>query len=421
MRRPLLIILIFIITIAYFTTSNPKLNNEYSNDIVSVKGIVKGQIEKDKYDEYKVDRFLVRDYSRMKKLEVGKIVEINGEFKSLDEMKYEDFDYGRYIKSTGCKGIIYIKSYKNIGENKIYTFLNQIKTNTRSTLRYLYKNNSDFINSILIGEKENLTQEEKKVFSKTGTSHIIAISGFHVGILCGVVAFIMKKINRFYKLIVLILIMMLYSLMVGSPPSIIRAVVFMIILYMAVFLDRKRDSLSTLSVIGIFLITNNPYIIYNVSFQLSFLATLSIIYFYGYINDKVKVSIISLTLSSNILTLPIVYYNFKGIPLISIIGNIVIVPFMAIIMYLSIISVISFSINIWIAKSIAYFNRIIINSIYFLLEKVSNIDFAYIEIDNPKKYYVIIYYIIVFSYMIYKELKVMKEQENELQGYYKEY
>ena len=49
------------------------------------------------------------------------------------------------------------------------------------------------------------------------------------------------------------------------------------------------------------------------------------------------------------------------------------------------------------------------------------IDFAYIEIDNPKFNHVVIYYAIVFIYMIYKELKVMKEQENELQGYYKEY
>ena len=51
--------------------------------------------------------------------------------------------------------------------------------------------------------------------------------------------------------------------------------------------------------------------------------------------------------------------------------------------------------------------------------KISTFNFAYIEIDNPKLYYVIIYYIILFSYMIYNELKIMKEQENELQGYYK--
>ena len=56
---------------------------------------------------------------------------------------------------------------------------------------------------------------------------------------------------------------------------------------------------------------------------------------------------------------------------------------------------------------------------YELLEKISNLDFAYIAIEEPKLYYVIIYYIVVFLYMIYKEAKTIKEQSHELQGYYK--
>jgi competence protein ComEC len=192
----------------------------------------------------------------------------------------------------------------------------------------------------------------------------------------------------------------------------------MIILYLGFFLERKDDKISTLSFIGILLVVNNPYIIYNISFQLSFLATLSIIYFYGFINNKLKVKLISLTLASNILTIPIIYYNFKGIPLISVLSNMVIVPFIAIIIYLAILSLILFKINIHIAKIIASINKFILATIYILLDKFSNLEFAYITIEEPELYYVIIYYIIVFSYMIYKEVKTIKEQKNELQGYY---
>nr|WP_243238723.1 ComEC/Rec2 family competence protein [Romboutsia sp. 1001713B170207_170306_H8] len=207
--------------------------------------------------------------------------------------------------------------------------------------------------------------------------------------------------------------------MVGSSPSIIRSVLSMIILYLLVFLNKKRDGISTLSLIGVFLIVNNPFIIYNISFQLSFLATLSIIYFYGYIKDIFKSSILSITISANILTLPIIYYNFRGIPVFSLVSNIIIMPFIGVIMYLSIISIIIFKINLWASKFVAYFNRIIIECIYYLLYKISNVNFAYIEINNPKIQYVIIYYIMITLYMTYKELKIMKEQENELQGYYK--
>jgi competence protein ComEC len=418
MRRPLLSIFIFAICISFIYTNSKSLDKSYNNDTVEIIGIVGYKIEKQKYDEYKIDKFLIIDYTKKKRIRVGTEIKVVGKFKSVDDMNYEDSDYGRYLKSVGYEGLIYIDKYEIIGENSLYKNLATLKTYIGSTTRYLYKKNSDFINSLILGEKEQLTQEENEMFSRTGTSHIIAISGLNIAILCVLVKFIIGRINKVSKLLILLISIYLYCIMIGLTPSILRAIAFTTILYLAIFLDKKRDGISTLSLIGIFLVINNPYIIYNLSFQLSFLATLSIIYFYGYINDVIKISLISLTLASNILILPIIYYNFKGIPIISVISNIIIVPFIGIIMYISIISVTVFKINIGIAKFIAYFNRILINAIYYLLNILSNLDFAYIEIDNPSMVYVIIYYIAVFSYMIYKELKVMKEQINELQGYY---
>ena len=55
--------------------------------------------------------------------------------------------------------------------------------------------------------------------------------------------------------------------------------------------------------------------------------------------------------------------------------------------------------------------------VYYILDKLSQIEIGYIEVENPNIKYVIIYYVLIFSYMIYKELKTMKEQENEIQGY----
>ena len=420
MRRPLLIMYIILLSISFIYTKNKTIDDKFSeNEIVIVKGVVKDKIEKERYDQYKIGNFLVNDYSKNKDLDIGKVVKVNGKYKSLDNMKFENFDYGRYIRSIGYEGLIYIDKYEIINNSNIYLFIGNIKEYIKDTFRYLYKEKSDFINSIILGKKEYLSEEEKEIFTRTGTSHIIAISGLHTGLLCGMIAFIMGGINRYYKLVILSMLMILYSLMVGSSPSIVRSIFFMIVLYLSVFLERKRDGISTLSLIGIFFIINNPYIIYNISFQLSFLATLSIIYFYGYINEIFKISLVSLTISANILTIPLVYYNFKGVPLLTIVSNMIIVPFMGVIIYLSVTSIIIFRINLWVAKLVACFNKYIIDIIYYLLSKISTFNFAYIEIDNPKLYYVIIYYIILFSYMIYNELKIMKEQENELQGYYK--
>ena len=419
MRRPFLIIFIILLIVSFIYTNTNAINTDYGNEDIEIIGIVKYKKEKERYNEYIVGKFVVRDYTKYKKIKVGSEIKLTGKFKDLNKMSYESFDYGRYLRSMGYKGLIYLKDYSIVGNNLMYEYIYKAKSYISNTIRYLYKTNSDFINSMMLGQKDDLSQNEKLMFTRTGTSHIIAISGLHTGILSGLIIFMMGKINKIYKLIVLSTMMFIYSAMVGNSPSIIRAIMFMISLYLSFFLDRKMDKISTLSFIGILFVINNPYIIYNISFQLSFLATLSIIYFYGYINNKLNIKIISLTLSANILTIPIIYYNFEGIPLVSILGNIIIVPFVGIIIYLAMLSLILFKINIYISNIVVYINRFILETIYVLLEKISNLDFAYIAIEEPKLYYVIIYYIVVFLYMIYKEAKTIKEQSHELQGYYK--
>ena len=409
MRRPFLIIFIILLIVSFIYTNTNAINTDYGNEDIEIIGIVKYKKEKERYNEYIVGKFVVRDYTKYKKIKVGSEIKLTGKFKDLNKMSYESFDYGRYLRSMGYKGLIYLKDYSIVGNNLMYEYIYKAKSYISNTIRYLYKTNSDFINSMMLGQKDDLSQNEKLMFTRTGTSHIIAISGLHTGILSGLIIFMMGKINKIDKLIVLSTMMFIYSAMVGNSPSIIRAIMFMISLYLSFFLDRKMDKISTLSFIGILFVINNPYIIYNVSFQLSFLATLSIIYFYGYINNKLNIKIISLTLSANILTIPIIYYNFEGIPLVSILGNIIIVPFVGIIIYLAMLSLILFNINIYISSIVVHINRFILETIYVLLEKISNLDFAYIVIEEPKLYYVIIYYIVVFLYMIYKEAKTIKE------------
>ena len=421
MRRPILILFIFLLFISFIYTNNKPLDKIEDKEKITIEGVVRDKVEKDKYDQYKIEKYLVNDYSRKLDIKIGKIVKINGRIKSKEKMNFDDFKYEKKKKSMGYKGVITSKYYKIKGDSKFYTFIGDIKTYLRDTFRYLYKDKSDFVNSLILGQKEYLSKDEKEMFSKTGTSHIIAISGLHTGILCTMIAIIINGINKFYKLIILTIIMILYSVIVGFSPSISRSIVFIVIMYLAIFLEEKRDGICSLSLIGAFLVVNNPYIIYNTSFQLSFLATLSIIYFYKIINKYLKISVVSISLSANILTLPIVYYVFKGIPVLFLLGNVIIVPVIGIIMNLSITSVILFRFSILISKILAYLSKSIIIMVYYLLDKLAENKLAYIEMKNPKLFYVTFYYILIFSYMIYRELKIMKEQENGLQGYYKEY
>lgn len=417
MRRPLLLIFILLLILGFFITKDRELDNINEDTKTTITGVVKDKKEKSKYTQYIIDGYLVNDYKRKYELKIGKVVSVQGKQKDLDKMEFDDFNYGRYIRSCGYRGVIYSDYFKVIGQNKFYINLGQLKMYMRDTFRYLYKDTSNFINSFLLGMKDDLTQEENEMFSRTGTSHVIAISGLHTNIICILIAYVIRGINKLYKLFILMIIMVLYSIMVGFSPSIVRAVAFVAVMYLAVFLFKKRDGITTLSLIASVLIINNPYTIYNVSFQLSFLATLSILYFNKIIKKRLKFDIVSMTIAANILTMPIVYYVFGGIPVLSILGNIVIIPFIGIIMNLSIFSILFFEFSLNITKVIVYINKTLINMVYYILDKLSQIEIGYIEVENPKMTYVIIYYVLIFSYMIYRELKTMKEQENEIQGY----
>ncbi len=288
MRRPFLIIFIILLIVSFIYTNTSTLNTNYDEKNIEISGVVKYITEKDKYNEYIVKDFLIRDYSKYRNIKVGNNLKLTGKFKDLSEMSYENFDYGMYIKSMGYKGLIYLNKYTIEGNNLIYEYIYNIKNYISDTIRYLYKTRSDIINSIILGQKYDLSQDEKLMFNRTGTSHIVAISGLHTGIISSLVIFIIGKVNKIYKLIFLSVIMFIYSIMVGNSPSIIRSIMFTILLYLSFFLDRKIDKISTLSFIGILLVINNPYIIYNISFQLSFLATLSIIYFYIQLVNNTK-------------------------------------------------------------------------------------------------------------------------------------
>ncbi|MEG2984484.1 MAG: ComEC/Rec2 family competence protein [Peptostreptococcaceae bacterium] len=421
MRRPLLVVFCVVLIISFLVTNVKSESDNIEDDFITINGLVSNKVDKEKYTQYDVGDYLVKDYSKKINMKPGDVVNVNGKFKYYKNLKFEDFDYGRYLKSNGYDGTIDIKSYEMVGNNLLYSKIFAMKDKVSKTMNYLYKDKSEFINSILIGEKDGIDKNVKEIFSKTGVSHILALSGLHVSILITIIGFSIGGIKKFYKLILIGLLLWFYSIMVGQSPSIVRAIVCSLIAYIAVFIHKRSDGISNLSFIGIILVINNPYIIYNISFQLSFLATLSIIYFYGYINSKIKLKLIALTISANILTLPLVYFHFKNISLVSVISNVLVVPFLSIIIYLSIISALIFPISLTLSKFMVIINSLIIDIINNTLEFLYNLSFSYIEFEEVNNLIVIMYYIVIVIYMIYKEIKTVKEQKHELQGYHQKH
>ena len=308
---------------------------------------------------------------------------------------------------------------KKVGISKPYKLIGKIREYIKDTNAYLYKDKSDFINSMLLGDKDLMSDEDKRMFSRTGVSHIIAVSGLHVGILCTLAGFMGRRINIAFNMVVVNIVLFIYFYIAGGSPSIGRAVVSSVFADICFVLDRKRDGISTLSIIASVMIFLNPFVIYNTGFQLSFLATFSIVYFYPIINKRIKFSAASVTIAANIMTLPIIVYSFDGISILSVISNVLAVPFVAFVVYIDVASIFLFEIFPFIASIVAGLNSVIITIIYFILEKVDEIWFSYIQFTQLDFSFLVIYYIIISLGIIYYEIKVVEEQRNGLQGYYR--
>lgn len=418
-RRPSVILFFFIFAISVLSTKGELVDSVEANQTISIRGTVVSEVKKERYTQYRIGECLVNDYSGKADLEVGDIVEAIGKSKALSDMKFDDFNYGRYLKSTGIEVYCVMSECKKVGISKAYKMIGAIREYIKDTNAYLYKEKSDFINSMLLGEKDLMSDEDKRMFSRTGVSHIIAVSGLHVGILCTLVGFIGRRINIAFNMVIVNIVLFIYFYIAGGSPSIGRAVVSSVFADICFVLDRKRDGISTLAIIASVMIFLNPFVIYNTGFQLSFLATFSIVYFYPIINKRIKFSAASVTIAANIMTLPIIVYSFDGISILSVISNVLAVPFVAFVVYIDVASIFLFEIFPFIASIVAGLNSVIITIIYFILEKVDEIWFSYIQFTQLDFSFLVIYYIIIILGIIYYEIKVVEEQRNGLQGYYR--
>ena len=182
------------------------------------------------------------------------------------------------------------------------------------------------ITSVSFGYKSELDEDHKSLMKNLGISHAISISGLHL-------ALVYSILKRIFGVKLSLVIAFAYVLFTGAPASAVRAYIMILILNLGMVVKRNYSPLAALSLAGIIIILIKPYDIYNLGFILSFLATLGIILFSKKLNKKLYRlpnlfrSTIAISISAQILTFPIILLYFNEISLNFIIGNIIVVPF----------------------------------------------------------------------------------------------
>lgn len=286
----------------------------------------------------------------------GQIITFEGKIKIPKGIRNPGgFDYALYLRTkkiyatiTIFSGTIQIQGKQSLGIRK--EFIYQIKNKVENIINVnLSKNHAQLLKGILFGDK-SLSKEMRDSFVDVGVAHVLAVSGLHVGFILSLILVIsgILKWSTSIKLIFLTFILIFYIVITGASPSVIRASIMAWVSIFSKFINKNYDGLSALSLAGLIILLPNPLLIYTASFQLSFLASMGIILFYRIFLDYLKnfskiskfiSSALAITMAAQIGTLPVNLYHFHQISIISIISNIIIVPFIGILLKGSIIAI----------------------------------------------------------------------------------
>ncbi len=205
---------------------------------------------------------------------------------------------------------------------------------------------SGLAEALLIGYKDDLDKELVSAYSGAGVVHIIAISGLHLGIIYGLLngIFLLVKLKRkskWIKPIFIIAGLWLFSLIAGASASVLRSALMFSFIVIGESFSRRVSIYNTLAASAFILLWYNPYWLWDVGFQLSYLAVLSIVVFYKhvyallYFNSKIADAIWKLnaiTISAQILTLPLTIYYFHQFPNYFLLANLIAIPLSSLIL-----------------------------------------------------------------------------------------
>lgn len=320
------------------------------------------------------------------KIEVGNKLLVKGKFT-------ENKNIG-----TGVIGDYKIEDYKILKSDFIDKLYKRRKYVFESIESKLGERKAALITSVSFGYKSELNEDHKELMKNLGISHVISISGLHLVLVYSV-------LRRFLGVKLSLVLALVYVLFSGASAPAVRAYIMIVILNVGKIVKRNYNPIAALSLSGIILILEKPYYIYNLGFVLSFLATLGIILFNKDLNKKLYKlpnsirNTIAISLSAQILTLPVIILYFNEVSLNFIVGNIIVIPFINVLVVLG--NILIFIVEIpSIFNYIMYICHYIIKYIDIIMYKIDNM-----SLDLMYFHYTVAYFYIalLMTYYFYKK------------------
>jgi competence protein ComEC len=266
------------------------------------------------------------------------------------------FNYERYMRHQRIYHQVYVNSYRIIEKNKgnlIIRWAQRTNNYLKERLEYsgLSKDESSLAMAMLLGDKNEMNPAVRDAFNVAGIAHILCVSGLHIMIIImalnWLLKFIIPKTLKGYHIrsLIIILATWMIAFIVGATPSALRVSTMMTIMILSLMTPLSTDRLNTLYVTAFIFLICNPLVLFNISFQLSFLAIFGIITLKPRIvklfskskskENNIYTRIIqnfSTTTAAQIFCLPVILIDFNRFPVFCLLTNLIVVPLLQVIL-----------------------------------------------------------------------------------------
>ncbi len=331
-----------------------------------------------------------------------------------------EFDYGRYLELNGVQGIVKVDRGTSVAimstpeTFSIFRVVAKMQQRLYAILDELHPpQHASFLKGVILGYRGDISLDVKQSFVDTGTIHILAVSGSNVAVvaLVFVAIFSIARLPPKWMVVATTVGLLWYMLVTGLSPSVIRATIMAAIILMAKVIERKADVFNAVAGAAVVLLLWNTNNLFDVGFQLSFAAVLSIVYFYPilirWINrvaervEEIKaldylLKLFAVSAAAQLGTLPFTAYYFGRVSVVSLVANLLVVPVSGFNVLIGFAEMISFLIHPWIAQTFAALNGFLVWFLLGFVKFAASVPFAYIETSALPPLYSVLFYAIVF-------------------------
>jgi len=315
-----------------------------------------------------------------------------------------EFDYPAYLNHQGIYYNLTIKKASEISlitpESGMLKWVDLFRCRAEQlTQQVLPVQESSVLLGMLLGGRQGMDEDQYSDFQKTGIVHLFSVGGLHVGFLLVLVAWLtsLAKVSRRGKIIAGIAVLLVYGTMVAWPSPVIRAVSMGILGLVAYYSGRENSMLNALAISGMAILLINPASLFNLSFQLTILATWGLVYLFPFVRERFPYKgwawdMVLIPICAELAVLPLVAYHFNLLSPISILTNILITYLSGGAVILGFIAFFLASIVPPLAALFLYPAGLFIEAILFIVRWVKLVPGAYIWVATPAVGMIILYY-----------------------------